>query len=413
MNIKVYPSSPKGRISPPVSKSYMHRALFCAMATAGESKISYLDNSQDIEATLNVLRAFGGDVRRAGADIFVSGCDFTKGASGEIDCGMSGTTLRFAIPFALLGGEEVIFRGDKSLFARPMGAYQKLCDDLGLLFEHGENYIKVRGPLPRTIHKLTELTSSQFVSGVMLALGTAGGETGVLWGETPPSFPYIEMTADIMRRFGKEVVILDDGVRCGGVYKSPDLLDVERDWTQAAVWAGLAAINGEIEIADMNDESCQGDRKIADFLGKMGARAAENSFCKSKMQGITFDCFNNPDLAPAIAACACFAEGESKIINADRLIGKESNRKAAIVHTINILGGHAEMHDDMVKVYPKKPTGGVSVETYGDHRIAMMAAMLACGAEKPTEITGAECVAKSYPRFWEDLASLGVKIERI
>lgn len=408
MRVRVYPGVPRGCVRPPCSKSAAHRAFFCALGAEGESRIGGLDMSEDIAATIDVISALGGGVQLLGDTAVVRG-ERPRGQKVEIDCRQSASTLRFAIPMALARGQDVTFTGQGRLMQRPLETYQSLCRRYGFGFDLSVGRLRVNGAMTSGNYRLEGLSSSQFVSGMMMALGSLEGSSEIVFGVSP-STPYINLTGGIMSAFGAEPRFGSGGVIVGGGYKKTDIT-VEADWSQGAVWACLGAVCGDITCLGLDMDSLQGDRSIAPRLAAMDACVDGLRFAAGSLEAADFDCTDHPDLAPVAAACGCFSRGRTRLLNTSRLTVKESDRAAAIVGLINQMGGRCEDMGDAITVYPQRPKGDVTVDCGGDHRIAMMAAVLACGAEKPTVINQAESVGKSYPMFWRHLQSLGIRVD--
>lgn len=390
MRIKVYPGAPVGRVTLPCSKSMAHRAIFCASMAEGGSVIDGLDMSEDIEATVNVCHALGADIDIKDRRMTVM--PFKKEGTVRANCGQSGSTLRFALPAILARGAGGELTGEGRLMERPMESYRDLCRSHGWTYEMNGGVLVVKGSMGSGRYRLDKVVSSQFVSGMMMALGSLNEKSVIEYGVSP-SAPYIRMTADMMAAFGASVEFGEGAVIVGGGYKGSNIA-VEGDWSQGAFWLAMGRALGRIECLGLSDNSAQGDRYMARWLEK----------------GETvLDCTDHPDLAPAAAAYGCFSGGVT-LRNVARLTAKESDRAAGIVDIINKMGDEAERRGDEIFVMARKPRGGVEVAV-DDHRMAMMAAFLACGAQEPTVISGAECVGKSYPDFWRHLAGLGIKTE--
>ncbi len=408
MRAVIYPGTPRGVIDIPSSKSLAHRALICASLARGTSHIGNIAPSDDIEATLRLCRAIGAEITpRGGGFEVIPTCGAPE--SIEVDCGQSGSTLRFAVPLALALGCNALFRGEGRLMERPMDAYEELCRRCGFTYEMKDGRLRVRGRMTPGRYHLGQVVSSQFVSGMMMALGAAEGRSEIIYGSSP-SAPYIGLTAEMMGIFGSSPVMGDGRAAVGGGYTGCDTV-LEGDWSQGAVWACLGAALGDIECRGLDPESRQGDRVVLERLSHMGACISGTGFRSSLLLPLDLDCTQCPDLAPAAAACAVFCGGATRLTNAGRLEAKESDRARAIVEILNKMGCRAERRGGEIWIYPSKPRGGVELWCFGDHRIVMMAAMLACGAARPTVIKDPQAVDKSYPGFWRDLASLGIKVE--
>ncbi|MBE6993552.1 MAG: 3-phosphoshikimate 1-carboxyvinyltransferase [Ruminococcaceae bacterium] len=383
----IQPSRPVGPVRPPCSKSQAHRALFCAYA-AGGGQASLPDESADLRATKRVI-------------------DALETGSGGADCGASGSTLRFALPFALMTGRPFTFTGEERLFERPMDVYERLCARHGWQYDPAPGHLTVCGTMGAGQYDLGDCASSQFLTGMMLALGSLPERSTIRF-DALPSAPYIGLTAHVMARFGCRPSLRERSVTVGGGY-TPAAFTPEGDWSQAAVWAAMGALGGDVTLENMNDDSLQGDRIIVLRLKQMGADVDRHRFRGGVLRALDFDCTDCPDLAPVAAAVACFCEGETRILNAGRLRVKESDRAHALVTIINDLGGAAQDCGDCLLIRPIRPTGG-ETRSFGDHRIAMAAALIGCFAAGPVTLRGAEAVEKSYPAFWDHLSSLGVRV---
>lgn len=412
MNIKVYPGTARGRVRPPSSKSMAHRAIICASAACGESRIGNIVMSDDISATIGAVRAMGAEVNEAEGCLEIKGRDMPDGEPFGVRCGLSGSTLRFILPFALLRSGVSSLEGQKGLLRRPMGAYRDFCERQGLFYEQLPGLIKAGGGLKAGEYSLRDIESSQFVSGLMMALACLERPSGLLFDRRPPSLPYAMMTAHVMGLFGSEANISRKGAYInGGGYRPLDL-EIEGDWSQAAFWAVLGAAGGDVALEGLNEESVQGDIMIRYALNDMGALSGGLRFTEgSTFRGFSLDFTDFPDIALPMAAAATCAGSPSALYGTQRLRAKESDRESGIVGLINKMGGRAELHPSHIMIYPCRPGGGTTVSSGGDHRIAMTAGILACLAKEPTVIEGAECVSKSYPGFWRDLESLGIKTE--
>lgn len=389
MKIKVYPGEPWGGVTPPCSKSMAHRAVFCAAMAEGESVLEGVDMSEDIEATVNVCRAMGADITLTGRRVTVR--PFKKEGTVRAFCGQSGSTLRFALPAILARGGRGELTGEGRLMKRPMESYRELCLAHGWTYEQRDGLLAAEGSMKAGKYRLDRVVSSQFVSGMMMALGSLREESVIEYGVSP-SAPYIKMTAEVIKAFGAFVGFEEGKVRVGGGYKGTRVA-VEGDWSHGALWLAMGKALGRIECHGLDKDSFQGDRYMVWWLER-----GDN----------VLDCTDHPDLAPAAAAYGLFSGGV-RLTNVGRLADKESDRATGIVRMINDVGGRAERINDEIIIYGGAPRGGrVAVD---DHRMAMMAAFMACGSEEGIVIEGAECVAKSYPDFWRHLAALGIKTE--
>ena len=421
--MQITPHILKGTVNIPSSKSEVHRAVICASLAKGRSKISNVTLSDDIFATVGGLRAMGADIkisREEGTNtLVIETGGFVRNEDKEItiDCHESGSTLRFLIPVALSIYDKVTFTGKGRLAQRPLNVYFDLFDKNSISYEHGENYLPltVRGTLATDKYEIAGNISSQFVTGLMLASGINKNNTEISIAGPLESQPYIEITRDIMKRFGVESSYNKDenkySITSDG-YKSADF-KAAGDWSHAGFWL-LAGANSQIRVKGLDRNSKQGDKAIVEILKSMGADIYwEGDVLASKKAGLkgkNIDVSQCPDLAPVIAGAMAIAEAISRITGGERLKIKESDRIQSIVNTILSLGGKTRATDDGMVIDGKGYLSGGKISCYNDHRIAMMAGALSVYCEGQIDVDGYECVAKSYPEFWEHFKSLGGKI---
>ena len=371
-----------GTVVVPPSKSAAHRALIAA-ALAGGGEVENLGDSQDLRATRSCLERLM--------------------ARGEelpmLDCGESGSTLRFLIPVALAvrGGGQ--FTGRGRLMERPLGPYREMFREKGIAWRQEDGRFTVEGALPAGEYCLPGDVSSQFVTGLLLALPLVKGDSEIHITSPLESEGYVELTLEILRKFG--IRVEQRGAQAfhipGGQRYEPRTVTVPGDWSQGAVWYAANFLDHQVKIEGLDPASSQADRIIAAYywrLARPGDRELDVSQC--------------PDLAPALGAMAVFAQGTTRLTGAGRLRLKESDRLCAIARTINALGGAAEEGEDSLTIRGVKALeGGCTLSSFHDHRIAMMAAILATRCGKPVTLTDMECVEKSYPQFWEHYQMLG------
>ena len=402
MNVTIAPAQLKGTVTPPPSKSQAHRLIIAAALSDGFCKLSNVDLSEDIQATLRCMRTLDADASADGT--IIRGADLVDGheepAPEVMDCGESGSTLRFLIPVALAlkGGGK--FTGHGRLMERPQEPYFALFREKGIFYEQKDGVLTVRGKLTPGVYTLPGNVSSQFITGLLYALPLLAGDSEIRLTTDLESRGYVDMTLDALDKFGVKAEY--DGKRAfrvpGNQYYQHQNLAVEADWSNAAFWYGASFLGCPVEIGGLDPNSVQGDRAIAGFYEQMRGK-----------DRLELDVSQCPDLVPPLAAMAALRAGETTaIVNAGRLRIKESDRLAAVTEVLNALGARVEEHEDHLVIRGReKLAGGVAVSGHNDHRIAMMAAIAAIRCEKPVTITGAECVKKSYPRFWEDYRRLG------
>lgn len=391
MDVTIIPGPLAGRITPPPSKSQAHRAMLAMMLAGGGGALHNLSQSQDIEATKRCCAALKG----SGAP-----CDGLP----MLDCGESGSTLRFLIPVALAlrGGGH--FTGQGRLMERPQKPYFDLFDEKGIVYDQTYGVLTVSGRLTPGVYRLPGDVSSQFVTGLLYALPLLDGDSEIVLTSTLESRDYVAMTLDVLERFG--VNIENDNFerfRVQGKQRfCPVDMTIEADWSQAGFWYAAQALGNAVEIAGMNMDSAQGDKVIQALYYEHLAWAGDT----------VIDVSGCPDLVPPLAVMAAVRRGNTQIVNAARLRIKESDRLSAVTQVLRAMGADiAELPDGLIIVGQDSLKGGVTVDSHNDHRIAMMAAVAATVCEAPVTITGAECVRKSYPNFWEDYKTLGGRLE--
>ena len=416
MKAHIHPAALKGRVEAVMpSKSQSHRALICAFLAQEPTTIHNIRFSADAERTCDCLAAMGGRFERAGNSVTVF--PGRQAPDRPLDCGESGSTLRFLLPLAAALGNPVAFTGQGKLAQRPLSPlWEEMTTHGCLLSPQGRFPLTCSGKLQPGVYRIAGNVSSQFVTGLLMALPLLSGDSEVRVEGTLESRPYVEMTLETLRRFQVSVEETEAGFRIPGNqrFRTPGEITLEGDWSGAAFWLTAGALSGEgVTCAGMNLSSAQGDREIVRLLRAFGAEVAEAGDTVSVRQGagplrgIGIDLRSIPDLAPILAVAAACAEGETRIGPVARLRMKESDRVASVIAMIRGLGGTAEERDgDLVITGAGRLRGG-QVNSFRDHRIAMAAAIAGSFAEGETEILDAEAVSKSYPGFFEVYRSLG------
>lgn len=407
MNITITPAKLEGRVMIPPSKSQTHRFIIAAALAEGESVIKNVAYSQDIEATIRCMTELGACFSREGSTLTVQGMGANamsparKLALPHLDCGESGSTLRFLIPVALAVRGGGVFTGQGRLMERPLQPYFDLFDEKGISYELKDGVLTVSGQLTPGEYRLPGHVSSQFFTGLMFALPLLNGDSKIVITSPLESGSYVELTRDAMRLAG---VQSDKGDLPGNQTYKPFTATVEADWSQAAFFYAAHGLLNEVSMGGLNPFSSQGDSQIVHFYQEL---------CGSDEE-VVQDVSQCPDLFPALAVMAALRERCSTHIGgAARLRMKESDRIAAVVEMLRKFGLAVEEFADGISLVGKgQLRGDVVIDSHNDHRIAMAAAIAATRATGPVTITNAECVAKSYPDFWEIYESLGGILER-
>ncbi|QMS84931.1 3-phosphoshikimate 1-carboxyvinyltransferase [Candidatus Xianfuyuplasma coldseepsis] len=412
--IKLFPSYLEGPLSVPTSKSLTHRALICAALARGKSTISNVVFSEDVKATIAALQQIGAKFEIEDSTVYVKGVRSIRTPSKAIDCNESGSTLRFLIPILSLTNKPITFTGKPSLLKRPQSVYQTLFKEDGIPFIHTPDEIMVNGSVKARNYTIDGSISSQFFTGLMCSLPLLKKDSHITIKGVLESKGYIDLTINILEQFGIEIQELENGYYIPGnqAYKPFDYT-VEGDFSQAAFFLVGGILNGSITIDNLSHESLQGDREIIDIIKRMKGRIifTENGYSttKSETNGATIDISNCPDLGPIVALLGTLSRGTTTIVNASRLRLKESDRIESTVHTLQTLGANIKTNDDDIIIYGKAQLAGGIVDSYNDHRIAMMSAIAALRCENPVILTQANAIHKSYPHFFEDYEKLGGK----
>lgn len=409
----------KGEVTPPPSKSQAHRLLICAALSVEPCSIVCNSVNDDIMATMRCLNALGARITFSSGVFDVLPIELVKG--GTLDCGESGSTLRFLMSVAAVLGADATFIGAGKLPRRPMGALTDVLATHGMAFlRHSAEELPVTcsGALQGGKFTLPGNVSSQYLTGLLFALplATVDSEIEITGGLTSAS--YIDMTIDALRTAGISVERRNNifTIKGNQQYRMPSRVVVEGDWSSAAFWVVAGVIGKQpVTVCGMNNESLQGDSAIVDHLRSMGAFITVDgdkvTAAPSHLFGAELDCMDTPDLVPVLSVAAAVAQGTTTFINVGRLRFKESDRLAAMKSVLASFGISSSIGEDTFTVYGGEPVALTPVESFGDHRIAMSAAVLSTVAQGVTTINGSACVAKSYPSFFEDFAVLGGIVE--
>ena len=402
MDILIQPSLLKGRIKVPASKSVAHRLIIAAALAAGESEISGLSPSKDILATAEAMRALGAEIELSGSTARVKGITAPP-AEAVIDCGESGSTLRFLIPVAAALGVRATFIGHGRLPERPITTYLDELPAHGVSFDYsGTMPFTVSGRLAAGEYRIGGDISSQFITGLLLGLSVTEGESSIVLTSHLESRPYVDITAECLSRFGCTVTETETGYRIAGKRAlSPCSTAVEGDWSQAAFFETANSLGSSIEIDGLNVNSAQGDKKILEICREIVYN--ENG----ALRPFELDCSDIPDLVPILAVLASFCRGRSRLFGAARLRIKESDRLAAVSQCLNGIGGRVTETSDGLIIDGVPSLKGGEADSFNDHRIAMAMAIAATRCRELLLVRGAECVSKSFPDFWEQYERLG------
>ncbi len=415
MTVTLTPGERSGAVTVPSSKSAAHRMLICAALGREKTVVSCRGVSKDVEATARCLDALCARVRITGN--VIESVPGRKAEPGEriLDCGESGSTLRFLVPVAGALGENASFRMSGRLPSRPMDALTDVLSEKGMRFSSCGDTLSCGGKLVPGIYRIPGNISSQFVSGLLFALPLLGGDSVLEITGTAESAGYISMTESALAESG--IVFSKEGGRYAVPgnqrYRAPGG-EVEGDWSAAAFFVCAGAVSEKgIAVNGLSSSSVQGDRMISAIAGMFGAETDMSggrlTVRRNALNGITLDASGVPDLVPAVAALAAGCAGTTRIVNAARLRLKESDRIASTARMLRSLGADVSETADGLVINGKETLDGGVADPSNDHRIAMAAAVAACFCRNPVTVLSAECVEKSYPDFWRDYNSLEVK----
>lgn len=411
MKAVISPAPLRGTVSAPPSKSAAHRSLICAALSNAKVKIENLGESNDMTATINTLTALGATVQRDGLTVTLTPVK-RNNKDLNVDFLESGSTARFLIPVAAaLGCENITFCGQGRLPERPFGTIAEVLRKNGVTCSNDTLPMNVSGQLKPGKFSLPGDISSQYISGLLLALSIIEGESEILLTTPVQSKDYVLMTINELRAFGAEIEVSDNKFTVKGK-SSLTATDrcVEGDWSQAAFHLVAGAIGGDVTVTGVDLNSLQGDKEIVELLRRFGAEVTVhgNSVTakKSHLKGIKIDASQIPDLVPILAVAASFAEGETIIYNAERLRIKESDRLFETALRLKAFGIDVTETDDGLKIIGGKPIGA-NITSANDHRIVMAFSVMAAFSNGVSTIENAEAINKSYPLFFKDFSSLG------
>lgn len=402
-----------GTIAAPPSKSQTHRAIICAALAKGESTVSPIELSEDIIATLNAVQALGAAVEIRSNSVTIDGTGTFRNTDAAIDCGESGSTLRFILPLAAAGGVTTHFTGRGKLPSRPIDTLLHELESHGVTADNTSLPLQISGKLTGGKYKIPGDITSQFISGLLLCLPLLQNDSEIVLTSPLQSVQYVDMTIDCMKSFGVEASRTKTGYKIkGGQSYTPRKFTVEGDWSQAAFFLSAGAISGDCTVTNLNPHSKQGDRAIAELLARFGANITWQEDGSIRAQsaplcGIDIDATDIPDLVPILSVVSAFAKGTTEIHGAGRLRIKESDRLAAVRNNLSRLDIKIEGKPDGLTINGTNSIISAPLEGYNDHRIVMSMAIAALKAPEPVLISDYYSINKSYPTFFEDFGKLG------
>lgn len=418
MTVRVSPNTLGGTLRAPYSKSDAHRALMAAALCERPTDIRLDVASEDMRATIRCLEALGARLTSSDAsETWFRMEPIPVGRDDKaalLDCGESGTTLRLLLPVVAALGISAEFTAHGRLPKRPLRELTEALASNGSRFSAPALPFALTGRMTPGTYELPGNISSQYISGLLLALPLLEGDSRICLTTKLESQAYVEMTRNTLNAFGVGVTQTDERIFCVSgrqQYQSPGRLVVEGDWSNAAFFLAAGALGKSITVSGLSPTSLQSDRAILMLLARFGAKiemaGTDASVCGGELHAIDVDVSGIPDLFPVLAVVAARAQGTTRLFNAKRLRIKESDRIHAVAAMLASLGADVQEHEDALEIHGKPFLEGGEVDSMGDHRIAMAAALASIVCKNRVTIHRAEAVAKSYPNFFEDFNQMG------
>lgn len=395
MDITIYPNKLRGIVAAIPSKSQAHRLLLCSAFSDRQTELFCPETNDDIEATAGCLRSLGAGIERTKTGYTVTPVDNIP-QQAVLDCRESGSTLRFILPIVGALGIDTTLQLAGRLPQRPLSPLWEEMERMGCsLSRPTEDTVRCAGKLKPGNYSIDGGVSSQFITGLLFAMALMPGSSTLAITGKIESKPYIDMTLKALNNFG----VNTDGLQISGCtpFHSPGNIAVEGDWSNGAFFLAAKALDCDLTVTGLDPDSPQGDRASENLLKKLQTFTTVNAS-------------NIPDLVPILSVVAGARHG-ARFTNIARLRLKESDRVASVAAMLNNLGAGTEISENELIVKPGKYHGCI-IDSAGDHRIAMAAAIAAVIAEGPVTILGAQSVAKSYPGFWEEYKRLGGHYEQ-
>lgn len=413
MNKTILPGARTGEVHIPASKSQAHRMLLCAAMGENEVTLRCRGLSKDILATVACLKALGASVDAEGEVLHLRPVSAPPPGLCLLPCGESGSTLRFLLPLVGALGASAVFEREGRLPERPIEPLgRELCRN-GMDIRSDGARLSCSGQLRPGAFSLPGNISSQYISALLMTLPLLEGESTLHMEGALESAAYVAMTEEVLRLGGVRTEKTGAGYRIPGGQRcrfAPEL-SVEGDYSNAAFFLCAGALSERgIRVTGLDPQSRQGDRAIVPLLEEMGAQVASDGSSvtvkRDALHGITIDASPIPDLIPVLSVVAAAASGETRVIHAQRLRLKESDRLHSTTQMLRALGAEAEELPDGLVIRGGRTLAGGTVDACGDHRIAMSAAVAGGICHGAVTICGSECVQKSYPDFWTDFQQL-------
>ena len=402
-----------GELSPPPSKSVLHRYIIASSLAKGISKIENISFSEDIIATMEAMKKLGAKIEQKENYLLIDGSDTFKNLNEniEIDCNESGSTLRFLFPLSIVKENKVLFKGRGKLFKRPMTPYFENFEKFKIKHSYiDENAILLEGQLKAGIYEIDGNISSQFITGLLFSLPLLDGESKIIINGKLESSNYIDISLDCLNKFGVKIInnSYQEFIIEGNQSYKVGNYRTEADYSQAAFFLVANAIGSKIRINDLSQNSLQGDKKIIDYISEIDNWNSKDT--------LVLDGSETPDIIPILSLKAAVSGKKIEIVNIERLRIKESDRLKATVEELSKLNFDLIEKKDSILINSRenfevnKNEKAISLSAHSDHRIAMMIAIAATCYDGEILLDNLDCVKKSYPNFWEVFLSLGGKI---
>jgi len=409
----IKPSTLTGEITILPSKSYVHRILIAAAFADGVTEVVAETSADDVHKTAGCLRALGCGIEYENGAFKVSGGMKSGKETVTMDCGESGTTYRFMVPIVAALGRNCEFKVAGKLGERPMSDLLGCLTDNGMKIDN-TSPLRISGKIASGDFRISGKVSSQYISGLLLALPSLDGDSKIIIDGKIASIDYVNITLDVLKQFGIKIERTDYGFFVPGkqTFKSPGRIVAESDWSNAAFFLAAGAISGDLTVKGLNMDSVQGDKAIMDVLQDCGADFKVTpdgiSIKTSNLKGSQLDALHTPDMVPIASVIAANAKGETVIMNIERLRDKESDRLQATLEIMSALGVEAKTDGFTLWISGRTdilPSSIPIISGHNDHRIVMASAI--AGLKTELSVTDPHAVKKSYPNFWEEYIRLG------
>ena len=422
MRVIVSPTKVEGSLSAPASKSSMQRACAAALLHNGTTHIYNAGISNDDKAAIEIIQQLGAKVSVNPDKIIVESKGFSAHLATEkqqISCGESGLSFRMFAPIVALSSSTVNLSGTGSLLTRPMGFFDEVFPQLKVTIESNNGLLplQIKGPLQPKNISIEGSLSSQFLTGLLFAFAAAAKEEVTINVNNLKSGPYIDLTLDVMRKFGYNIINRNYQqfiISPKGLTTNLIEYTVEGDWSGGSFLLVAGAIGGVVNVKGLSEASAQADKAIIAALQSCGALINKNEnyieVSKTDLTAFELDATDCPDLFPPLAALAAYCNGTSIITGTHRLVAKESNRAETLKEIFGKMGIEIQLIDDEMHIVGGGQVISANVSSYHDHRIAMAAAVAALGAKGAIEIENAQAINKSYPQFYNDLKKISTEL---